>query len=219
VSRPRVVAIDGTAGAGKSTIARGVAERLDLPYVNTGEMYRALAASAAREGVETDDAAGLLALARRLRFRVADGEPPLLEVEGWPTAELHTHRVDLTVSAVSGHPQVREHLRGVQRELGQHGAVMEGRDIGSVVVPDAPVKIFVTASDHVRASRRADQRGSDRTLEIGDALRTRDARDAVTSPLEPAEGADVLDTSELSVEGSLQAAIDIVRRRAPELIP
>ena len=219
MSRPRVVAIDGTAGSGKSTIARGVAERLDLPYVNTGEMYRALAASAARAGVETDDADGLLALARRLRFRVADGEPPWLEVEGWPPAELHTHRVDVTVSAVSRHPQVREHLRGVQRELAQHGAVMEGRDIGSVVVPDAPVKIFVTASDRVRASRRADQRGSDRTGEIGDALRTRDARDAVTSPLEPPPGAEVLDTSELSVEGSLQAAVDIVRRRAPELIP
>ncbi|HSL12163.1 MAG TPA: (d)CMP kinase [Actinomycetota bacterium] len=214
----RVIAIDGAAGSGKSTLARAIAERLGLPYVNTGEMYRAVAAAALASGVDTDDAPGLLDLARRSRFILADGAPRELEVEGWPRERLHTADVDATVSAVSRHPAVRAHLREAQRAFARAGAVMEGRDIASVVVPDARVKVYVTAHEDVRASRRAKQRGADLTG-TDDALRRRDARDAVTTPHVPAAGADVVDTTHLDVDGAIEAIMAIVRRRAPELVP
>jgi cytidylate kinase len=215
----RVVAIDGTAGSGKSTLARALARRLGLPYVNTGEMYRAVAAAAVRAGVDPDDAEALLALARGLRFSLSAGDHPEIRVEGWSRAELHTSDVDSTVSAVSSHPAVRAYLRDAQRWLAADGAVMEGRDIGSVVTPDAPVKIFVDADPEVRAGRRATERRSDRPERVAEALRARDARDARTNPFAPPEGADVLDTTTLSVEEALDAALAIVRRRAPELLP
>lgn len=216
---PRVIAIDGAAGSGKSTLARGVARRLGLAYVNTGEMYRAVAAAALRAGVDPDDAPAVEALARRLRFKLTGVEHPELEVEGWSHAELHTADVDSTVSTVAAHPSVRRHLRGAQRALATNGAVMEGRDIGAVVVPDAPVKLFVHADTATRASRRAAERGDSRQRDVEDALRARDARDARTTPLVPAAGADVLDTTALSVRDAIDAAVAIVRRRAPQLVP
>jgi cytidylate kinase len=219
VSGRRVVAIDGVAGAGKSTLARGVARRLRLPYVNTGEMYRALTAAALRRGVDAGDAAGLMQLLRELRFTLTPGPDPELEVEGWTREDLHTPDVESSVSAVSRHPEVRAFLRDAQRTLARDGAVVEGRDIASVVVPEAPVKIFVTADPEVRARRRAVERGTDTHAGVGDALRRRDARDAVTNPLEPAIGAEVVDTSELDIDGALEVALAIVRRLAPELLP
>ena len=219
MSAIRVVAIDGGAGSGKSTLARGLARRLRLPYVNTGEMYRALAATALREGVDVDDGNALLDLVRDLRFSLTAVDDPVLEVEGWARDQLHTAAVDATVSAVSRHRSVRAHLREVQRALADDGAVVEGRDIASVVVPDAAVKIYVTAEADVRADRRAAERGSGAsTGDVGDALRRRDALDAVTNPLVPAAGADVIDTTGLDVDAALEAAIEIVRRRAPELL-
>ena len=218
MSRPRVVAIDGAAGAGKSTLARALARYLELPYVNTGEMYRALAAAALRDGVDPDDVAGLMRLVRALRFVVSSGPDRHLEVEGWPRPALHTPEVESTVSVVARHPEVRSHLRAAQRAMVGDGAVMEGRDIASVVVPEAPVKIFVTAEPEVRARRRAAERPSAAHDAVGDALRLRDARDAVTNPLEPAVGAEVLDTSELDVGAALAEALAIVRRLAPEMV-
>jgi cytidylate kinase len=215
----RVVAIDGGAGSGKSTLARGLAERLGLPYVNTGEMYRALAAAALRAGADPDDEDALVRLARGLRFRVTEPPDPHLEVEGWPPETLHSAAVESTVSAVARHPAVRAHLRDVQRALAADGAVVEGRDIASVVLPDAAVKIYVTADADVRGSRRAAERGSADAADVGDALRRRDARDAVTNPLVPADGADVLDTTDAGIGDALEAALEIVRRRAPELVP
>jgi cytidylate kinase len=215
----RVVAIDGGAGSGKSTLARGLARRLGLPYVNTGEMYRALAAASRRAGVDPDDADGLLELARGLRFTLSGAHPGELEVEGWTRAELHTADVESRVSTVAAHPAVRAHLRDAQRALAEQGAVMEGRDIASVVVPDAPVKIFVTADAATRARRRATERGSDRPEAFAEALRARDARDARTNPLEPAKGAAVIDTTDLDIDSALGAAVAIVRRLAPELLP
>jgi cytidylate kinase len=215
----RVVAIDGTAGSGKSTLARGLARRLGLPYVNTGEMYRAVAAAALHAGVDHDDAEALLALARGLRFRLTATDHPEIEVEGWSRAELHTSEVESTVSAVASHPRVRAHLRDAQRSLAAGGAVMEGRDIGAVVAPDAPVKIFVDADPAVRAGRRATERRSDRPERVAEALAARDARDARTNPFAPADGADVLDTTTLSAEEALDAALAIIRHRAPELLP
>lgn len=218
MSGPRVVAIDGAAGAGKSTLARALARRLGLPYVNTGEMYRAVAAAALRDGVESGDEDALLGLARALRFTLGRDEPVELEVEGWSRDALHTSDVESTVSAVAAHPRVREVLREEQRRLARGGAVMEGRDIGAVVVPDAAVKLFVRADAETRARRRAAERVSERAGHVADALRTRDRRDARTNRLEPAAGAEVIDTTDLEPVEAVEAAVAVVRRLAPELL-
>jgi cytidylate kinase len=213
-----VVAIDGAAGSGKSTLARGLARRLRLPYINTGLMYRALAASALRLGIAPDDEEGLVELTRGLSFRLTDGKPPELEVEGYDEHDLTAPDVESRVSAVSRHARVRELMRDAQRSLGAHGAVMEGRDIGTVVFPDAPVKLFLDAHPQARVERRAEERGARRDG-IAAALRTRDADDARTNPLVPAPDAVVLDTGALDVVQTLEAALAAIRERAPELLP
>jgi CMP/dCMP kinase len=217
--RPRVVAIDGTAGSGKSTVARSLAGVLGLPYVNTGLMYRALAAAALRAGVAPDDERGLLELATRLRFIVEPGPPGALEVEGYGEEALTSVDVESTVSTVAAHPAVRAHMRREQRALGTaHGAVMEGRDIASVVFPDAPVQLYLQARPDVRARRRADERAR-RPADVAAALEERDERDSRTNPHEPTPEAVVIDTTDLDRAATLEAALDVVRRRAPELMP
>jgi len=218
MSRPRVVAIDGAAGSGKSTLARGLARRLALPYVNTGLMYRAAAAASIAATVDADDAERLADLAASLRFTLAGTDPPRLEVEGWPIADLTTLEVEAVVSAVARHPGVRAALRARQRELGLGGAVMEGRDIGAVVFPDAPVKLFLVAGPRERAERRAEERGLDEGA-LERVLHGRDASDARTSPLVPAVGAVVIDTGALGIERTLEEAVRIVLELAPELTP
>lgn len=214
-----VIAIDGAAGSGKSTLARGLAEALGLPYVNTGIMYRALTLAALDAGIDPDDGGALAGLMSRLRFGLSNGVPAEIEVEGSPpTVELVSERVEAEVSHVARHPEVRALMREGQRALGLPGAVVEGRDIGSVVFPDAPVKLFLTASPGTRVERRAEQRGADDPQDVGDALHRRDARDARVSPFEPADDAIVLDTSHRTVDESLAAALAIVRDRLPELV-
>jgi cytidylate kinase len=216
VSAPRVVAIDGAAGSGKSTLAHDLARALELPYVNTGLMYRALAAAAIRTGCASEDADGLVELLRRLRFSVTGSDPPQLEVEGYGSTELTSPEVESTVSAVARHPVVREGMRAIQRSMGlERGAVMEGRDIGSVVFADAPIKLYLTADPRSRASRRSEERGGSRA---GDDLRRRDRVDAETNPHVPAPGASVIDTTDLGIDETLAAALRIVRDRAPELV-
>lgn len=217
MSRPRVVAIDGAAGSGKSTLARGLALRLALPYVNTGLMYRALAAAALDAGVSTNDQEALTRLASNLEYRLTSESPPTLEVDGWPAERLTTLEVESTVSAVARHPRVREVLRSAQRELGRGGAVMEGRDITTVVFPDAPVRLFLVADPGERAARRAGER-QDREGVVVAALAERDRRDARTNPLEPAVGVVVIDTGVLDITAALHAALSVVRERAPELM-
>src|SRR5262245_50733347 len=196
-----VVAIDGASGSGKSTLARALASRLGLAYVNTGLMYRAVAATALRDGVDPDDAASLARIAERIGFRVMPGSPPALEVEGWTEPDLMTLEVEAVVSAVARHPQVRATLRRSQRDLGGAGAVVEGRDIGSVVFPDAPVKLFLEAAPAVRVDRRAEERGT-ATDQTADALLARDRRDARTTPPEAAADAVVIDTTTLDETGT-----------------
>jgi CMP/dCMP kinase len=216
---PRVVAIDGASGSGKSTLARGLARALDLPYLNTGLMYRALTLAALDEAIDPDDARGLVDLMESLRFTLDDGDPPELSIDGAPPRpELQGEAVEEHVSAVARHPGVRAAMRDAQRALGEAGAVMEGRDIGSVVVPDAPVKLFLEADADVRAGRRAAERTAD-DRSTGHALRERDARDATVNRLAPGPDAQVLDTTGLDVAATLGAALEIVRRLAPELIP
>jgi len=212
----RVIAIDGSAGSGKSTLARGLARELGLPYVNTGIMYRALTLAALEKGVDADDGDSLAQLTRELRFSLSTGTPPELEVEGSPPSPaLESGWVEEHVSQVAQHPQVRELMRQAQRALGSPNAVVEGRDVGTVVFPDAPVKLFLTASADTRIERRAVERGAaDPT--VGSALHKRDARDAMVNPFEPAPGAEVLDTGHRTVGETLETALAIVHARLPE---
>ena len=215
-----MIAIDGAAGSGKSTLARGLAETLGLPYVNTGIMYRALTLAALDAGLDPDDGPSLAGLMSRLRFGMSNGDPPEIEVEGSPASPaLESERVEAEVSHVARHPQVRALMREGQRALGMPRAVVEGRDIGTVVFPDAPLKFFLIAEPGTRVARRASQRGAADQADVEEALRRRDARDARVNPFEPAPDAIVLDTSERTVGDTLDVAIEIVRDRMPELFP
>lgn len=218
MSTPRVVAIDGAAGSGKSTLARGLARALGVPYVNTGLMYRALAAAAVRAGISPDDVERAVELTRGLSFTLCGEDPAELEVEGFAGSDLTTPEVEMTVSAISRHPEVRRLMRAAQRGLGERGAVMEGRDIGSVVFPDAPVKLYLVAGEGTRVARRAAERGAEQGV-VEAAMHARDARDALTNPFEPPTGGHILDTTHLSIEATVQAALAIVRDLAPELLP
>lgn len=216
MSALRVIAIDGAAGSGKSTLARGLALALGVAYVNTGLMYRALTSAALEAGVDPDDGDALADFLRGMRFTLSDGSPPQLEVEGSiPADDLESDRVEARVSQVARHPAVRALMRSAQRELGMPDAVVEGRDIGTVVFPDAPVKLFLTAAPDARGVRRLKERGRP-DPQIAKALHERDVLDATVNPFEPAPGAIVLDTSHLTVEQTLQAAIAAIGERLPE---
>jgi cytidylate kinase len=208
-----VVAIDGAAGSGKSTLAELLARELGLPYINTGLMYRALAAAAAKGAVDIDDPEALLDLARGLWFEVRGAGAARLEVEGYTPEELTSPTVESTVSAVARHPEVRRWMRDAQRALGDDGAVMEGRDIGTVVFPDAEVKLFLRADATARAARRAEERDAG-SVDVGEAVHRRDERDARTTPLEPAPDAIVIDTGDLDIDATLAVARAIVAERA-----
>jgi cytidylate kinase len=221
---PRVVAIDGAAGSGKSTLARRLAWELGLPYVNTGAMYRALTRAARREQVDVEDEDALVHLAETLDFTLSpegltdepQREPRQLWIDGAPPSdELESADVEANVSAVARHPAVRAVMRAEQRALGEEGAVMEGRDIGTAVFPDALVKVFLIAEPQERAGRRVEERGSE---EVAGALHERDRRDARVNPLVPAEDAAVIDTSDLDVDATVRAALAVVAERMPELL-
>jgi cytidylate kinase len=202
-----VIAIDGPAGSGKSTLAAGLAGRFGLPYINTGLMYRALALRSIERGIGPDDVEGLVRLSEGLRFQLGDGHPAVLLIDGEePDDQLVSPEVEEIVSRVSRHPSVREIMRRAQRGLGAEGCVMEGRDISTVVFPDADVKFFLSASPSVRADRRQQERGG------GEAVAERDAVDRRTNPLEPAPGAHVLDTSALTRDEMFERAVAFAER-------
>jgi cytidylate kinase len=216
---PIIVAIDGQAGSGKSTLAGALASELGLAYINTGLMYRALARAAVAEKIGFGDADSLAARARAIDFALDhdqdDASPPALLVDGAvPGAELQDPAVEAAVSSVSRHPAVRSVMVGEQRRLGANGAVMEGRDIGSVVFPDAVAKIFLRASEATRAARRISQRGGDDTL--GPQLSARDSKDARTNAPMPAEGAVEIDTENKKAGEVLADALSIVRAAVSE---
>jgi cytidylate kinase len=207
--RGRVIAIDGPAGSGKSTLARELAGRLGLAYVNTGAMYRALTHRALQQGIDPDDGPALAEVAEGMGFSVSSGpsQDRELLIEGAPPADvLITPEVEALVSRVARHDAVRTVMRQEQRHLGVRGCVMEGRDIGTVVFPDADLKIFLSAEPDVRAGRRERERAG---ADVADAVATRDALDARTNPFVPAADAHVLDTTTLSREEVLREALKL----------
>jgi cytidylate kinase len=203
-----IIAIDGPAASGKGTLAALVAEHLGYDCLDTGLLYRAVARDVrAKGGVLTDEAAAARAAAA-------------LDVTTLDDAELKSATMGEAASVVAGHPAVRAALLDLQREFARRppGVVIDGRDIGTVVCPDADVKIFVTANLEVRARRRFDElvhRGEPVTFEgVLEVIRKRDARDQArtVAPLRPASDAVVLDTSAMTVTEAFQVALDIVAR-------
>jgi CMP/dCMP kinase len=206
-----VVAIDGPAGAGKSTLARGLARSEGLAYVNTGLTYRAVAREALRRGVDVRDAAALAGVARALRFHLDHGRPPSLLVDGRPPGgELAASEIEAVVSEVASHPEVRAVLRAIQRRLGAAGGVVEGRDIGTVVFPDADVKVFLRADSSERAARRQAERGSEDPA-LAEALDRRDRLDEITNPFVPSPDARAVDTTGRRPEDVLDEIRAVVR--------
>jgi CMP/dCMP kinase len=197
-----IVAIDGPAGTGKSTVARLLADRLGFRYLDTGAMYRALTWLALEREVDLDDAEALAALARE---NEAEIEGNRIRIAGIDVTEaIRTAEIDRVVSSVARHQPVREVLRERQRALAETGdAIMEGRDIGAVVVPQADVKIYLVADAAVRASRREAERPGIGADALATDLRLRDERDA--GQLHAASDAETIDTTSLTVD-------EVVRR-------
>jgi cytidylate kinase len=197
----RVIAIDGPAGSGKSTVARAVAERLGLAYLDTGAMYRAVAFAALRRGIDPDDSPLVARMARQLDLDVTD----TVTVDGVDaTIEIRGPEVTRAVSTVAANPEVRAELNRRQREWAEAhgGGVIEGRDIGSVVFPDAPLKVYLTASDAERADRRSKEVLDMKYDEVAADLVRRDRLDAnrAADPLTVPQGAVIVDTTGTPIE-------------------
>ncbi len=213
-----VLAIDGPAGAGKSTIARALADRLGYVYIDTGAMYRAVALWATRLGVGLDDMHRLERLALEADIQLTAGTNIVLLNNEDVTEAIRTPEISDAASKVSAVPAVRRALVEAQRRMAAEASVvMEGRDIGTVVFPDATVKVFLDAAPEVRASRRIDDlaaRGAD-TSAVAEQIAERDHRDRTRAeaPLVQAPDATYIDSSALSPDGVVEAILKLVRDR------
>jgi cytidylate kinase len=207
-----IVAIDGPAGAGKSTVAKRLAERLGFRYLDTGAMYRALTWLAQRHGVALDRAEELAALARQHPVRF-DDEGRVFIDDADVTASIRKPGIDRLVPVVARHGAVREVMRERQRRLGEEGdVVIEGRDIGTVVAPQAQIKVYLIADPSVRAGRRAAEHPGVEADALATDLRLRDEKDAVN--MRPAADAVEIDTTELGVDevvARIEQLVEIVR--------
>lgn len=218
------VAVDGPSGAGKSTLARAVAARLGILYVDTGAIYRTIGLAVKERGLDAHDSAAVAALLPELSIRMdygRGGEQRMYLGERDVTAEIRLPEISMYASAVSALPVVRAFLLEMQRDMARRESViMDGRDIGTVVLPEAEVKIFLTASSEVRAQRRClelEQRGTPKPYEeVLRELEERDYNDShrAIAPLRPADDAAILDTSGLDFAASEQAVLQIIRERA-----
>jgi len=211
----RVIAIDGPAGAGKSTIARALAARLGLQYLDTGAMYRAVTFAAMRRDLPLGDIAAIGRLAREASLEVSERG---VLVEGSDvTAAIRTPEVTAAVSRVAANSEVRAEMRARQQQwaAAHGGGVIEGRDIGSVVFPDAELKLYLTASPRTRSQRRVAEAGGD-VDEIEAAIAARDHHDSnrADSPLTRADGSIVVDTTGSSIDEVL-ARIEVLISKGP----
>ncbi len=219
----RSIAIDGPSGAGKSTLARQLAKELGFLYVDTGAIYRTVALNAQRNGVQPGDREQVIPLLDALNIRMGYGEDSLqhMYLNGEDVTDaIRVHAVSQCASLVAAIPEVRAFLLDYQRQLArENDVVMDGRDIGTVVLPDADVKIFLTASAEIRAKRRLlelEQRGQSADFQtILHDIQQRDEQDRTraVAPLCQAEDAGLLDTSELDLAQSLQSMLNIVKER------
>ncbi len=214
----RRIAIDGPSGAGKSTVGYALAQRIDATFVDTGLMYRALTLAAIERGIDVNDGAALGRWVGRCRIEVERARPEQIDrletvlLDGRDvTVEVRQPRVDQQVSAVSRHAEVRDAMLPVQREAAERGdSVMVGRDIGTVILPDATLKVYLTAGAEVRAARRAAEMGALERYEAYLAeILERDAADSgrAVAPLRIPDGALVLDTGVLEVEACVEAIV------------
>lgn len=228
-SRKVIIAIDGPAGAGKSTIASALAKRLGYTNLESGAMYRALGLKALERGVSVDDESALCFLAEQSQIDLQptpNGNRVLLDGRDVSTL-IRTQEISEAASRLSVHPRVREWMVDRQREMGaQGGIVMEGRDIGTAVFPNAEVKIFLDASPEVRAERRMVQNAGKveapkSAAEVAAEIRRRDERDRTraASPLVPAPDAVILDSTGLNIQQVVRRAEEIVETRLKELVP
>jgi cytidylate kinase len=204
-----IVAIDGPAGAGKSTVARALAERLGFRYLDTGAMYRALTWLAMQRGVDLGDEQALATLARA--EPVAFDDESRVFIAGTDvTASIREQRIDRMVPVVARHPAVRQIMRERQRELGRDGnVVIEGRDIGTVVAPNAEVKVYLVADRAERARRRAADRPGIGADALATDLRARDSQDA--ERMKPAEDAIEIDTTNSTVDEVVEQIESLIR--------
>ena len=216
------IAIDGPAGAGKSTIARKLAEKTGYIYVDTGALYRTVALSISRNGIDPLDISAVVSHIAEIAvdIKYIDGEQRVI-LNGEDVSELiRTPEVSMTASVTSAIPEVRAFLLGLQRKLAEeHNVVMDGRDIATVVLPDAKVKVFLTASPEIRARRRYDElvlKGQ--KVEFDDVLADiikRDAQDMnrEVAPLKPSAESVIVDTSDLDLEGAVNAMQNVIKER------
>jgi CMP/dCMP kinase len=212
----RVIAIDGPAGAGKSTVGRAIADRLGLEYLDTGAMYRAVAFLALARGVSVSDEPGVGELARAMSLAVHDGSVVVDGVDA--TVDIRGRAVTDAVSTVAANAAVREELRGRQRSWARErrGGVIEGRDIGTVVFPDATLKLFITASPRERAERRVRELGGD-VDDVERSIAERDRRDMtrLDGPLRAASGAVHVDTTGLGVDEVVDYVLTLLPAEEP----
>ncbi|HEX9674402.1 MAG TPA: (d)CMP kinase [Anaerolineales bacterium] len=221
--KPKTIAIDGTAAAGKSTLGRALAEHLDYLYFDTGVMYRAVTLAALRQGIPVEDEQRVTRLAEQLAIDVRpptqpDGRPCDVLLDGQDvTWAIRSAEVDGQVSQVSVYRGVRRAMSSRQREIGLRGeVVMVGRDIGTVVLPEADLKIYLDATVDARAQRRHQEglaRGDQPVYEqVLDSVRQRDRIDSTraVAPLKPAEDAIILDTTRLSAQQVLESALALI---------
>jgi cytidylate kinase len=205
-----IVAIDGPAGAGKSTVARSLSDRLGFRYLDTGAMYRALTHLALEEGVDLEDGSALEALAESSPI-MFESDRVLIRGEN-VTEAIRLPEIDRVVSTVARHPEVRRVMRERQRDLAHQGdAVIEGRDIGTVVCPDADVKVYLVADAAERARRRVADRPEIGAEALATDLRLRDQRDA--AQMEPAADAETIDTTDLSIDEVVERIARLIEER------
>lgn len=219
-----ILAVDGPSGTGKSTMCRALAKQLDAKYVDTGAMYRVATLAVLRAGVDPADTDDVIDATTDLPLEVSDDpdSTAVLFAGEDVSGEIRGPEVTKHVSAVSAIPEVRVNLVELQRKLAREAgrAIVEGRDIGTVVLPDAPAKVFMTASAEVRAKRRYDQdvaagREADFDAVLADVKRRDDADSSrKTSPLRPADDAEVVDTSEMAPDAVLSVLTAVVERSA-----